>query len=723
MNRLHRLMLALAAVTIIGSSPLAAPQAQPAAAAQAFAPGSIEAAIRQHPASVAQLLASLDLARPELAAVAAAQASGDTAGALRALLAVYRTGAAPAWIAADYRVHAPNRQASADDIRSSAAAALQNRYTFQGVTGTLPRTLSGNWDWDHRGPRDDREWALFLNRHFNLMPLLLAAREQGNAPAAAKAAELITDWVTTRPVDEKPVERDISPAWQPMSSASRLLQVWPQLFFGLIDHPAFTDEARILMLASIPQQAEHLKKHHRKAHNHTIKEMSGLAHAGAVWPQFKGAGEWRRYGIEMLAGELARQFYPDGVHQELSAHYHRSALEYYVWVKDFMASAGTPLPGQFASAIEKSADYLAMTLSPSGHGLLNNNGDLDDNRERVLTLARRFGREDWRFAATGGEGGAAPARQSVFYPWAGQAVMRDGWGPDATFAVIDVGPWGAAHQHNDKLNLVLAGYGRDLLVDGGRYRYEATDPVVMYLRGSSGHNVILLDGKGQKPDDRVATAPLADAFFTSPAVDFAQGSFTAGFEGLAGDARHQRALIHVRSGPIIVIDRIVTDRPRTASALFRHAPDVSVTHQGMASVSADVGMGNLRITPVSPRRARLTLTRGQDSPEPMGWFSPDYNDRRPATVARFDHAIGGTSILAHVLTTAKGTPATPAVRVRQRSADRIALDIRLPGEDVLKVQVDMAHWEGGNPSGTGLEVRRGKTLLARFARTADSATR
>lgn len=674
--------------------------------------------MRDHAARIDALFAALDLTRLDMAGVRARLEAGDKVGAARALLAHHRTSGAARWIRADPSAHAPDARASAGEIAAAAEAARKDVLTFQGVTGRAPRLENGGLDWDHRGPRGDREWALFLNRHFGLLPLLRARQAGGSEAHAAALSALLVDWVTSRPVEDKPVERDISPAWQPMSSASRLLQVWPHVFHGLREDAAFTDEARLLMLASVPEQAAHVKKHHRKRHNHTIKEMSGLAHAAACWPEFKAAPEWMAYALSTLEGEMERQFYPDGVHQELSAHYHRSALQYYVWVKDFAAEAGFPVAASLVARIEAAADYLATSLSPTGHGPLNNNGDLDANADRLLELADRFGREDWRHVATQGRAGAAPPRTSAFLPWAGQAFLRSGWGARDLFAMVDVGPWGAAHQHNDKLNLVVSGHGRDLLVDGGRYRYEAADPFVAHLRGSAGHNVLLIDGQGQKPDARLAVAPLTDAWHENAHASVVHGRFDAGFEGVEGQASHERVVAMIDKSWLLVVDRVVTDRPRAVTALFRHAPDLDVRADREGTASVDAGRGNLRVTPVA-WRPTVTLVRGRETPTPMGWHSPDYNDRRPATTAMLESRVAGTSILAHVLTLATGPVPPATARVIARSADAVTLDIRpAPGAPVSRVRVDFAHWAGAaKAGGVGFALDRGGRPLARFSKS------
>jgi hypothetical protein len=422
--------------------------------------------------------------------------------------------------------------------------------------------------------------------------------------------------------------------------------------------------------------------------------MAGLAHAGAVWPEFREAATWRAYGLQRLGEELDRQFYPDGVHQELSAHYHRSALQYFVWVKDFEAASGRPLPPAFAERLERAADYLAASMNPQGFGPLNNNGDLDDNRARVMELAERFGRPDWQFIARGGQTGTPPAAQHQFYPWAGQAIFRSDYRQNAVFALFDVGPWGAAHQHNDKLNLTLSGHGRALLVDGGRYRYRADDPMVQHLRSSAGHNVLLIDGAGQGPDAPLADAPLTAAFFTAPQATIARGSFTAGFEGIEGQASHHRAVVYLQDGLMVVVDRIETDRPRRITAHWRFAPDLTVRTDGHNAVSTEPGLGNLRIQPLGLPGVRLDLLRGREEPTPLGWTSPDYNQREAATVAVYSGQIQASTTFAWILHPALGTPEAVQARLLRRarsdSPDTVRLQIRRPGAAPQRLVVRLA---------------------------------
>ena len=139
-------------------------------------------------------------------------------------------------------------------------------------------------------------------------------------------------------------------------------------------------------------------------------------------------------------------------------------------------------------------NYLAYILRPDGHLPLNNDSDRLDDRSNVLWHARDYNRPDWIWIVTNGREGEEPkGLPSVVFPWAGQVVMRSGWDADAHWAFFDVGPLGMSHYHYDKLHLSVAAYGRDLLVDAGRYTYTG-GKWMDYFMGSASHNVILVDG-------------------------------------------------------------------------------------------------------------------------------------------------------------------------------------------------------------------------------------
>jgi hypothetical protein len=673
--------------------------------ANSLPPGSIEALIASEPEIVTEVLEALDDA-PRFDPVHARAKAGDPAGAALLLLDLIARSRDGHWLRDDPFVHDPGGYS--ERIVEQAEEVLGDRFTFQGVSGAAARRTDGRIDWAQLGPRNDREWGFFLNRHFMLLPLLRAHRIAPDPRYVEKVDALLEDWLISNPM---PARDDETVQWRVMEAGTRMLQSFPHAFYGLIDEPGLQPATRLRLLASVPEHADYLMRHHRVHHNHAIKEMAGLAHTAAAFPIFADADRWFDYATRTLEDEITWQVYPDGAHKELSGHYHRNVLAYLRDVIAMAQASEREVPGSFLDKAARMTDYLAGVMTPGGRHPHNNNSDWDDVRPLIEDLARRLGREDWRYIASGGGDGIRPSGDPWrFYPDAGHAVLRDGWAANARWLYVDVGPWGTAHQHNDRLHLSLAAHGRELLVDTGRYVYRRDDPWVAYFRSSLGHNVVLVDGKGQKPQPRERSAPLTQAFFAVPGLAAVRGEFGEGYLDLDGAAVHRRAVVLLDGGRALVIDDFDTDRPRELTTLWHFGPELSVLIDGVSSRSHDQGRGHLRITPLFDG-ARGRIARAEGLPTPQGWWSREYNHKVPIDTAVYQHRIEGPSTLVWMIETATeplGDQPLPAVEVTALADGAVAVAI---GDTRLALRL-----RGVRPLSLDAEHRFDAWLAARLGR-------
>jgi hypothetical protein len=358
-------------------------------------------------------------------------------------------------------------------------------------------------------------------------------------------------------------------------------------------------------------------------------------------------------------------------------------------------------------------NYLAYSMRPDGYGALNNDSDRVENRSVVSQAAALYQRPDWTYITTNARAGRQPQGEpSRIFPWAGQIIMRSGWDTDAHWAFFDIGPSGINyHIHRDKLHLSLAAYGRDLLVDSGRYSYVRDCKFWRYFRDSASHNVILIDGRGQKTDIRQSYQPLTGNYAIAPEFDFARSTFNRGFIRIKGKATHSRAVVYLRGCYWVVVDWIDTDRPRQAEALWHFHPDCSVAIEGDSVVSTDPGAGNLRIIPAHLPQG-VEIVTGQEDPV-QGWWSREYNHIAPNPTAIYSMSIEASTLFAWVLVPARGSvphldikllpapagSALLAVEAASQQIDKIA--VRLAGDVAielgggLKLQGDCAIWRSG----------------------------
>ena len=635
----------------------------------------LEELCHDHPVRVLALFSALDLQRPELDTAQQAYDAGDLVGACRALLDYYaRRIAAP---------EDPEKEAWYRPYHADAESILEGDFTFYGLTARVPQHPDGGLDWTYTGPNQDLEWAWGLNRHSHLNALLEAYLESKDTRYLATLDRHLKDWVLSSPY---PGVKSSTPQWRGLEAALRM-SPWSRIFMMLQHDPGFSPAARILMLSSLPDHAHYLRHFHARTGNWLTMEMNGLLTIALTWPEFRDAELWIAYAMNQLVPEMERQVYPDGVQMELTSHYHRVAGHNFQDFADRIAATGRSMPDVYMKQLEAMWHYLAYSMRPNGYGVLNNDSDYDHTAPIVLNKAAHYSRPDWQYIATSGVQGVRPeSRASVFFPWAGQAILRNGWGPDAHWTFFDVGPFGIGHQHHDKLHVSIAAYGRDILVDSGRYTYVG-GPWRRYFTGSASHNVILVDGGGQKAYTTQANAPLVNQLHFTDAYDCVRGIFDNGYEKLMGEAVHHRILCYIRDRCWIVLDRIVTDRPRRLTALWRYHPDCSVVIDAGTVLSTDPDVGNIRIVPFGPVDWNVTVVRGQESPELQGWYSAIYNTRTPNSVAVFNGNIQDETVFGWLMVPAIGLVPNAVVVLNRLGPDmaEIMIDVEDQNKMVLRI--------------------------------------
>ena len=360
-------------------------------------------------------------------------------------------------------------------------------------------------------------------------------------------------------------------------------------------------------------------------------EISALATVAAYFPEYKNSEEWLDYAIATMTQSMKDQVYSDGAQTELSSHYHNVSLYNFELFKEICERANRKLPNFYNRTIEAMYGYIAHMVRPSGNRIMNNDGDRGSDHSLIMQGAQKFGHEDWEYIVSNGETGRRPGDgPSYFYPWAGHFVSRSGFDRDAHWSFFDIGPWGSGHQHNDKLHISLSAYGKDFLVDSGRFAYtgEVAEKFRPYAKSSAAHNILLIDGKGQVNGPPLAEKPLGEEQYNiTTSFDYASSSFD-GFMDLEGNAKHSRVVFYVRGEFWVVVDRVATDRPRTVEVLWHWHPDNKVAKE-RSIVKTINERGNLAIIPVGRQKTNPKFTKGQETPEIQGWYRPEYNIFEP----------------------------------------------------------------------------------------------
>jgi len=627
----------------------------------------VEQLYANHPVIVENMLDQFNLDYKGLEKVRAARSKGDMIEACNQLLEHYKNGE----MLSDLRNEVPQKT---DRTVAAADTTLTDVFIVQNVRGEVPVTSDGHRDWYYRGPNNDREWAWLSNRHTQLYGVFTAYLETGNPKYVEYIDLFLRDFIIkSMPY---PAVKSSTSVWRGLEVAARA-KVWSKIFYGLMGNESLSPATQLLILSSLPDHA-HYNRNFHAGNNWLTMEISALATVAAYFPEYKKSDAWLDYAIGAMTESMKDQVYADGVQTELTSHYHNVSLKNFELFKEICDRADKELPDFFNTTIESMYSYIAHVVRPSGFRLLNNDGDKGSDRELILEGAKKFDRPDWAYIATNGESGAKPVDgPSYFYPWAGHLVSRSGFDADAQWSFFDVGPWGSGHQHNDKLHLSITAYGRDLLVDSGRFAYtgDVAEKFRPYAKGSDGHNLILIDGEGQEPGPKHADVPLGHEHFKiAEDFDYASNSFDR-FKGLEGKAEHTRAVFYVRGEFWVIVDRITTDIPRKIDALWHWHPENRVIRNNQV-VRTDNERGNLAIMPVGQRKFNIKFTKGQEIPTVQGWYSPEYNLFEPNVSSSYSTRINSDTTLVWLLVPSEGNIPSLKSKITEENTDEIEISVK-----------------------------------------------
>lgn len=409
--------------------------------------------------------------------------------------------------------------------------------------------------------------------------------------------------------------------------------------------------------------------HGSSANNHLVAEASGRLVAACAFPWFRESAAWRDEAIEALEHALAVNTFPSGVNRELATDYQLLVAELGMVAGAEADAAGHGLSDEAWRLMTRSLDAGAAMLDVAGRAPRQGDGDegrgliLDDPKDDAWPIllgagASLFGSLPWwpehdaqsvgavALASLGRQHKglvARPGRAPTEFRDAGMTILRT---PAEDGAEIwcrcDGGPHGylsiAAHAHADALSVELRYDGVDILADPGTYCYHGEPEWRAYFRSTMGHNTVEVDGCNQSVDTgpfmwrehaRTEKLPIAGS---SPNV-LAWGAEHFGYDRLPGAPLHERTVtLDTDSRDLSIVDVLSGEGEHTVRLLFHCGPTVNVRlRSSVAELSWTGRDGELvRADLHLPVNLRWSMHRGESLP-PLGWYSPGFGQRVPAT--------------------------------------------------------------------------------------------
>lgn len=486
-------------------------------------------------------------------------------------------------------------------------------------------------DWSiNPTPNKYVEWTWQLSRHGYWQTLGEAYWKTGNERYTKAFVHQMKSWVRFNTLHDFADQVKYS-RWRTIETGIRTLSPWPNAFFRFLPSAYFDDESIILMVKSFYEHALHLRTY-PTGNNWLCMEMDGLFHIGILFPEFKQSEEWCRFASEKMYEEEKNQFYEDGAQIELAPGYHGVSLSCMVDIYKLAKLCKYKLPGDYTMRLEKMYEYYQNILLPNGCIPALNDGHWNCHRNTLLEGYKLMPhRKDFLYVGTEGERGKKPKYTSTWMPWAGWYVMRSGWDTNALYSIFEVGPFGAGHQHEDKLTFSLAAYGRTLIGEGGKYDYDDSE-WRSYVLSARAHNITRVDGMDQnrrarmhEESIRVSHTPLKNRWISNDKVDFGEGWYTEGY-GATCDTTvtHYRALTFVKNRYWLLIDIFEPhdEMEHTYNTWFHFtSPNYAIDLSPSSVRSTQSGSSNIAIIPLQNNGCNMNVIVGQKEPEVQGWLS------------------------------------------------------------------------------------------------------
>ena len=461
----------------------------------------------------------------------------------------------------------------------------------------------------------NHEWLWQLGRHSYWKNMAATYRATGEEKYAAGFEKQLLKWIAQTYIPEN--WNGPGSTWRTIECGIRLDGSWPIAFEVFRKSKTLSDVALLLMIASMHRQSLHLVAH-PTGHNWLMMEANGVYTFSSLFPEFRDSEANRKTAAKWLLEELRLQILPDGMHNELSPDYHRVVFNCAADIYNLAMACGQKeeLSGDLVTLLEKAADATVAMATP-GFTQPRTNDCFTLYTGQVAARAEKLiaSKPEYAFARSGRREGQPPAGEtpSRFLPYAGFAVMRSDWGPEATYLCFDVGPLGKAHIHQDKLNINLYKGKEELIYDDGGGQYELS-ALRKYAISAHAHNTVLVDGLGQNREGPKQVEEAIDAgWISNEGFDYAVGVYDDGFgPERVKPAVHKREVRFCKPGFFCVTDHLtaVDGKPHSYEVLFQLDTDFGREYE-VALIPLD-GPGCV---------PELKVVSAQTEPVLRGWYN------------------------------------------------------------------------------------------------------
>ncbi len=444
-----------------------------------------------------------------------------------------------------------------------------------------------------------------------------------------------------------------------------------------------------------------------------------LSSSASLASLYLGDKDNTELALERLDEEMALQTLPDGMHWEQSSMYQAEVLHAALDTLLVAERTETPVPERLKDSTHLLAKGLARSLRPDGRCYLFGDSDEIDMRDLAASAAVLFGDSELSYYAAGGldeefmlshspetelPEPEKPESLSFHMKESGNVFIRMS---DERALRFHAGPIGSGHGHLDQLSFDIYDSGNVIITDTGRYTYQDTEER-RFLKGTYGHNTVILDGMEQSAMSGSWDITEAAAAAINSVVIRENCSFiSASHSGYAGKgASVTRHILTLGNSFVIIADDIRTVSGSNAEILLHF--DTGTT------LSEKDGVFTAR---KERSRVKLIFPHGGKPEVSESLISKHYNELDSSPLITLRERVDGRKCIVTVIAFDEFS-CTPLPVIKTQSGnelpDAISFGARLEAEgkryDAAIVTNEYPH--GGFLTGCGDAAAYGRVLVS-----------
>jgi len=336
-----------------------------------------------------------------------------------------------------------------------------------------------DWDID---PFNETNWKFQLHALRLLDRELTQYMESKEITILERIIEVVLDWKrdiidNKKNFDFNREENPDSFAWHDMATGLRALKI-SYIFEELIkltktkiEFDKYLDDFYLLVKLHI----EALSKQDIAPTNHAIYQIHGLMMLLRLFPDdFENISQLKQQTEKNMIDIFYKQFFKEGIHKENSSRYHYLAIETF---QKILSIDIYPDLDEIFIVLDKAKTNCAYMHFP--------------NLESLMT-----GDSDYKLVTK--EKGEWIEEGITLFEESGYTYIYEQEG--ASMLYLNTAFLNRTHKHADFFNVLFYEYGKNILVDAGKYSYVKDNPFRKYCISTRAHNTVLIDNQNYKLD-------------------------------------------------------------------------------------------------------------------------------------------------------------------------------------------------------------------------------